>query len=82
MHTSHLTIEDLQTYFTTNLKNVRSMIRKQALDVLMIANSLIQPLKGFTIHINTRLMFVNSLERRERLVKKVNYVHLFTMNLN
>jgi len=82
MLTSHLTIEDLQTNFTTNQKNVRSMIKKQALAAQMIANSLILPLKGYIILINTRRMFVNSLEKRERLVKKVNYVLLFITNLN
>lgn len=66
----------------TLLRNARTITLKQDLDAMTYANFLTQCLKGSIIPINTRLMYVNNLLKNGRLVKRENFVLLYTTNLS
>lgn len=78
-HINLLTTEDLQIRFIICQKNVKPTIQIQDWAVKKIANSRIQPSKDFITLINTRLIHVNSLERREKIARRVSSVLLYTL---
>lgn len=75
-----LIIEDHQINFTIYQKNVK--ITTQILEwvVQMSVNILTPHLKGYIILTSIRPTYANSLARRERPVKRVNFVLLSILN--
>ena len=78
---SLLIIEDHLTSIFIQQKNVRIMMNKLELAAKKIVKCLIQLLKDYITLINTRLIYASSLERKEKLAKKVNCVLLCIFKL-
>lgn len=79
MHTSLLTIGDLQINFTTQQRSVRAMIRKQVLVVKNPANSLTLPSSACTILINTKRTPANNSTAKRKLARRESYAPSFIM---
>jgi hypothetical protein len=79
---NHLIIEDLQTSTITQQKDVRNTMSKKEQDALKCANYLIPNLKLYTIQTNIRLINARTLTRKEKPVKKENFVLLYIHSRN
>lgn len=82
MRTNPLIIDAARTSITISLRSAKTMIRILDQVAMISVSSHILHLRDFIIHTSIKLIRANNTQARKEIVRKVNYVLLFTKSLS